>query len=120
MGALATNLLLWAQGEYTEQAKQLEPALQAELAQYTEHGYSHLLWCREHGFVGILPLLYTTAVVSELTGYGYGDRWCFDGNEKALTAALQWGPEHPEPQGWHRHPQSGRRIQKDGTVEVFF
>lgn len=40
----------------------------------------------------------------------YDDHWCYEtrsGAEKALAA---WDPmTKPEPEGWIRHPQSGRR-----------
>lgn len=41
---------------------------------------------------------------------GYDDRWCYQDLVLALAALRTWNPgEEPEPTGWHRHPNSGRR-----------
>ena len=40
----------------------------------------------------------------------YEDRWCYPTAIAALHAAELWnGPDGPEPEGWHRHPRTGRR-----------
>lgn len=61
-------------------------------------------------YVGVMPFMYTHAVI---WGYiadelGYEDRWCYDGPMKALLAAATWNGQG-EPEGWHRHPSTGRR-----------
>lgn len=39
---------------------------------------------------------------------GYDDGWCYKDFAVALEALKQWDGTG-EPQGWHRHPGSGRR-----------
>ena len=49
---------------------------------------------------------------------GYEDRWCFADFECALEAFNAWdGTKGTEPDGWHKHPLSGRTRKKmpDGT-----
>lgn len=57
----------------------------------------------------INKLAFTYAIISEITYSGYGDRWCYSSYEKAKQALDNWGAEDAEPQGWHRHPATGRR-----------
>jgi hypothetical protein len=42
---------------------------------------------------------------------GYEDRWCYDSATAAGAALAIWMVNgfEGEPQGWHRHPDSGRR-----------
>lgn len=37
------------------------------------------------------------------------DVWCYHRAEDALAAAEAWNGEGDPPDGWHRHPMSGRR-----------
>ena len=40
----------------------------------------------------------------------YDDRWCYPSSALAATALRRWEPEtEKEPDGWIRHPSSGRR-----------
>jgi hypothetical protein len=51
---------------------------------------------------------------------GYDDRWCFETEELALAAIAAWPADPPpgyEPEGWHRHPKTGRR--QDNTRQWF-
>lgn len=59
--------------------------------------------------IAVLPLIYTAAVIigPEHTG-SYDDRWCYVDVEAALAAAKAWDGTG-EPEGWHRHPTTGRR-----------
>ncbi len=72
-------------------------------------------------YVAIMPLLYTSAIIiGRADDYmiGYEDRWCYAKNpEHARQALREWlarGLEG-EPDGWHRHPDSGRR-RPDGDA----
>lgn len=59
----------------------------------------------------ITRLLFTHAILADIEPWGYGDRWCFDSYRAALAGLRAWvaaGGEG-EPQGWRRHPDSGRR-----------
>jgi hypothetical protein len=56
----------------------------------------------------IQRLMFTHAILSELTTMYHGDRWCYHNYEDAKAALDAWNGEG-EPTGWHRHPTSGRR-----------
>lgn len=65
----------------------------------------------------LMPLIYTVALVHGITPHGYEDRWCYGSMEKALSALAQWDGNE-EPQGWHRHPSSGRRVDEQGNISI--
>lgn len=68
----------------------------------------------------IQKLFFTYAVYADLTTYGHGERWCYSSYEKARDALSAWDGEHDtEPQGWHRHPDTGRR-RPDGDASQEF
>lgn len=79
----------------------------------------------ERHYIAIVHFIYTKAII---IGYladatGYNDRWCYETFWDAMSAASQWEPEilirqyagqgyvevMNEPEGWHRHPRTGRR-----------
>lgn len=75
--------------------------------------------CAAHGYTDyrefpngrdacIVRLAYTHAILADITYWGYEDRWCFHNYAAAKAALDAWNGEG-EPQGWHRHPPSGRR-----------
>ena len=78
------------------------------------------LWVEEYGYTDYVEfpnennacinrLMFTYALISELTESGmYGDRWCYHSYEAAKAALDAWDGEG-EPTGWHRHPTTGRR-----------
>lgn len=41
----------------------------------------------------------------------YDNRWCFATKEMAVNAVAEWATRafEGEPEGWHRHPPTGRR-----------
>jgi hypothetical protein len=45
---------------------------------------------------------------------GYDDGWCYEDWETAKGALAAWDGSG-EPQGWHRHPASGRRVPREGV-----
>jgi len=47
---------------------------------------------------------------------GYADRWCYHTVNDAARALLAWDGKG-EPEGWHRHPPSGRR-RPEGLAEL--
>lgn len=69
---------------------------------------------RDGTYVMIRPLLFHWMMIrgdfEDLIGYW--DRWCY-ADEAGARAAFDAFPENPnpgyEPEGWHRHPPSGRR-----------
>lgn len=60
--------------------------------------------------ISVIPLMYTAAVAigqrNSLTWYD--DRWCYHSVSAAWEAAMRWDGTG-EPDGWHRHPDTGRR-----------
>lgn len=65
----------------------------------------------------ITKLIFTYAILADITEWGYGDRWCYHTYLDALLALTEWDGQI-EPDGWHRHPDSGRRRPDgDGTKE---
>jgi hypothetical protein len=74
----------------------------------------------ERRWVGIMPLAYTTAIaVGPLFDKdSVTERWCYHTPHAAMDALMEWlTVRHGdgEPEGWHRHPRSGRR-RPDGDA----
>jgi hypothetical protein len=68
---------------------------------------------------GIQKLMYTYALLADVNPTGYEDRWCYSDYAKARAALAAWsGEDGTEPGNWHRHPDSGRRRDPDGTETV--
>lgn len=71
--------------------------------------------------VRVLPMIFTNRVTIGAVddAYGYDDGWCYNSHEAALAAAEAWDPRtQKEPEGWHRHPRSGRRrVDGDPATE---
>jgi hypothetical protein len=70
-------------------------------------------------FAAILPLMYTNAIVVGRMGddIGYDNRWCYRSYESAKAALDAWNGEG-EPEGWHRHPPTGRRRNAKGEEYI--
>lgn len=74
----------------------------------------HMACTPTHAF-DVMPLLFTHAIV--VTNWAeldfVADRWCYKTFTEAVAAMQAWTTytEWPnsEPEGWHRHPHSGRR-----------
>jgi hypothetical protein len=72
----------------------------------------------------IIPKIFTYAIGTGRIGdmIGVGDCWCYP-SYAAARAALDAWDEQGEPEGWIRHPDSGRRVatepghlDEDGNV----
>lgn len=77
------------------------------------YGYTHLKPIRNGTqWVGLCRFMFTTAIVmgNMDNDFGYEDRWCYHSYEDAQKALDAWDGAG-EPDGWHRHPTSGRRRQ---------
>lgn len=88
-----------------------------------ENGYSDLK-CWDDQYACLMPLLFTTAIITGPVAFmktGYDDRWCYHTVEDARTALLEWEASEykGEPDGWHRHPSTGRRRDENGCETVF-
>ncbi|MFL9934239.1 hypothetical protein P0D88_34830 [Paraburkholderia sp. RL18-103-BIB-C] len=69
----------------------------------------------------ITRMLFTHAILADLTRWGYGDRWCYHSVWDAMEALAEWAQRggEGEPEGWRRHPSTGRRRENgDPSTEV--
>jgi hypothetical protein len=82
-----------------------------------QYGLIEVKSCDNGRLIGIAPFIYTWAIVADLSTVGYEERWCYETLLDAQTAMLDWSGEG-EPTGWHRHPLSGRRRDKEGMEYV--
>lgn len=66
--------------------------------------------------IWVYPMMYTfKLVIGSIGSRSYDDGWCYADLGSALSAVAFWNPAtEPEPSGWVRHPQSGRRRFPDG------
>lgn len=92
------GFLMWLQGNGYEEPKPLKdkPGRWAALQQF----------------------MFTWAIIEGQFGdyHGYEDRWCYSTREKAKAAFEAWNGIG-EPTGWHRHPDSGRRVNLETGEE---
>lgn len=65
----------------------------------------------------IARFAFTTAILYGLTPYGHRDRWCYPTAADARRALDEWDGTG-EPEGWHRHPDTGRRLDEHGRMYV--
>lgn len=103
-----------------------EPDIETMMARMTIAHADHApdLWDEDRGVfvvkivdgrsIEVMPLMFTAAVIVTplpITLWsGYTDRWCYGTVPAAVAAAKAWDGVPPgEPDGWHRHPSSGRR-----------
>lgn len=89
-----------------------------------------LQWLKDSDHSAIRPLpgrryaalrdyIYTCAIITGQIGdrFGFDNRWCYRDSTSAGKALEAWDGTG-EPQGWHRHPGSGRRrLNGDATQE---
>ena len=79
----------------------------------------------EEEYVLIKPLMFHWTMIRGplWNTHGYDDRWCYADAEKARTAFDAFPADAPadyEPDGWHRHPPTGRRRENaDPEAESF-
>lgn len=70
-------------------------------------------------YATIAPFLYThDIIVGHMHDrYGYMNRWSFHTYDATKAALDKWDGTD-EPQGWHRHPATGRRFDADGNLYI--
>ncbi|HVK80886.1 MAG TPA: hypothetical protein VM915_09745 [Verrucomicrobiae bacterium] len=77
--------------------------------------YSHPVILADGSLAVVYRFVFTDAILIGLNPYGYEDRFCFSPG-KARAALDEWMRNgNAEPQGWHRHPPTGRR-RPDGDA----
>lgn len=57
---------------------------------------------------GVHRLLFHWTMHVDIDVDGYRDRYCYQTETGAIKALLEWSG-NGDPDGWHRHPASGRR-----------
>ena len=88
-----------------------DPALQAVATTILlSWGLKHVRWFEHGRYAAVRPLLFTHAIIagrldSEMS---IENQWCFHTHEAARDALAAWDGSG-EPEGWHRHPDTGRR-----------
>jgi hypothetical protein len=77
-------------------------------------GYHDVRFYPNGRYSAIMPLLFTHAIiVGRIFDMNtYEDRWCYGSLVKARLAHNAWDGTG-EPEGWHRHPTTGRRREID-------
>lgn len=78
------------------------------------NGYLNAVELSDGRIACVMPLMHTAAIIvmrESAIDIGYDDRWCYHSILDASTALKNWqqNPTALEPEGWHRHPLSGRR-----------
>lgn len=75
-----------------------------------ENGYLEPKDLGDGTYACVMPLMFTHAIIRGRMGdlQSYEDRWCYKSAEDALSALNAWDGAG-EPDGWHRHPMTGRR-----------
>lgn len=106
---------------------QISPKVAAELAylgSLLDLGYTDVRPLPGERWAGLFQFMFTSAIIVGRMGdrHGYSDRWCYRDKDAALAALDAWTLTGGagEPEGWHRHPDTGRRVAEDGTAYVNF
>ena len=73
-------------------------------------GYTDAKPIGDGRYAALLPFLFTHAIIVGrwANKWTYEDRWCYATPALALEAFHKWDGQG-EPDGWHRHPPTGRR-----------
>lgn len=79
-----------------------------------EGQYERLVRFDSSRTAAVVPFLFTWAIIADLSEAGYEDRWCYHSLAEALGALEDWDGTG-EPEGWHRHPNTGRRRDGEGN-----
>jgi hypothetical protein len=80
----------------------------ADLPPHVVDYYAMLKELPDGRICGVQRLLFHWTLHVDIDDIGYADRYCYQTEEGALRALIQWDGEG-DPEGWHRHPKSGRR-----------
>ncbi|RYF08871.1 MAG: hypothetical protein EOO77_24840 [Oxalobacteraceae bacterium] len=85
-----------------------------------EGGYTHLRPLGDGRWVGLMRFAFTWAICTGRMGdrHTYEDRWCYHDRSVAIAALEAWDGQG-EPEGWHRHPLTGRRCENGIQVGVW-
>ena len=76
-----------------------------------ENGYLHARPIGGGLYACIRPLMFTHAIITGRIGNtdSFEDQWCYRSRTEARLSLDAWNGVG-EPNGWHRHPATGRRL----------
>jgi hypothetical protein len=83
----------------------------------TEH-YTAMKALPDGRICGVLRLLYHWTMHVDIDHSGHAERYCYQTREGAEAALEKWDGVG-DPEGWHRHPESGRRRDPETGQEWF-
>lgn len=79
-----------------------------DLASGILSSYTDLRTLHDGRVCGVHRLLFHWTMHIDIDNYGYADSYCYRTREAAVAAMHKWSGEG-DPEGWHRHPKTGRR-----------
>lgn len=86
-----------------------------------QNGYTDTKLIPGDRYAAIFQFMFTHAIIVGCVGdvMRYDDRWCYGSYDKAKAALDAWdGTPGTEPDGWHRHPATGRRRDEAGVEYI--
>jgi hypothetical protein len=93
------------------------PMTEEELAVVGEGNWTDLKRFPDGRVACVARFIYTSAILDSVSRMGHENRWCYHTRADAQRALAQWDGTG-EPQGWFRHPDSGRRVNEQGDIYV--
>lgn len=93
----------------TDTDSQIQLTLQ--IIEAGEGSYSYVKFFPDGECAWIARMVYTCAILYGFEELGHRDRWCYETAADARRALEEWDGQG-EPEGWHRHPPTGRRVNK--------
>lgn len=70
--------------------------------------YTHRRVLPDGRLCALHRLMFHWTMLVDIDPVGYSDRYCYATEEGAIKAIEEWDGTG-DPEGWHRHPKSGRR-----------
>jgi hypothetical protein len=85
-----------------------------------ELGYQEPRPLGDGRYACLFQFMFTWGIIVGRIGdeHSYDDRWCYHHREAAARALADWSGEG-EPQGWHRHPSTGRRRPEGDALNEY-
>lgn len=85
------------------------------IATLLKNGYLDPVFLPNGHWAACHPFMFTAAVITgsiDEVNFGYSNRWCYETMHEARQSLKSWVANFEtqlEPEGWHRHPSTGRR-----------
>jgi hypothetical protein len=92
-------------------------AIEQHILRVGEGTYSDVKFFPDGEVAWLARFVFTSAILYGLDYLGHRDRWCYETMADARRALDEWDGTG-EPEGWHRHPETGRRVARDGQMYV--